>query len=95
MPFRKDRGTGPASDGWRKKNISNLLAAGIPEVIASNQKNWTYTLFHGAHPSVGWNLTWISEEEARQLYALLKESGEGEVGYSLMDDLRRRFEEGN
>ena len=61
----------PFSSRWRKKHLVELLEAGIPDVIAEDQRAWSYTLLHAEYFPMGWSLSWISEDEMKRLHALL------------------------
>lgn len=79
---------------WRSENLDRVIRAGVPERIAVDNRQFWFLVQEGEELDGGWNVDWISETEATDLYNILAEffSKEGDVGWDLMDRLRTRLD---
>ena len=84
----KDRYT-----SWRSQNLHRLVKAGIPERIVNNDREFWFLVQEGEELGGGWNVDWISDQEAAELYDILTDFflDEGDLGWDLLDRLRRRL----
>jgi len=78
-------------DKWRTEKRSLLAECGIPDAVASSERNWNYVLLHGDDAlQTGWNVSWITPRQAKRLLEALEQSSIGQSGHNLFDALRRR-----
>lgn len=78
----------------RSRNLHRLLQAGVPERIARGDRDFWILVQEGEElGGVGWNVDWISNQEAEDLYSLLSEffGNESDLGWDLLDRLRRKL----
>ena len=71
---------------------SALLACGIPTALLESDRRLTHVLLHGYDPASGWKSSWLSDDEAERLLALLKEIIPHPSGFDLIGDLQGRQE---
>ncbi len=80
---------------WRTTNLHRLLQVGVPERIARDDRDFWLLVQEGEEVGCeGWNVDWISDQEASDLYKLLAEffEDEGDLGWDLLDRLRRKLD---
>jgi hypothetical protein len=84
MGFRRSSSEEPGSSRWRRKHRSRLLACGLPAAVLDSDRKLTYLLLHGDDElETGWDTSFLSDEQAQQLLALLKELIPNPVGFDL------------
>jgi hypothetical protein len=90
MVFRRSDSEEPGSSRWRRRHRSELLACGMPAALLDSDRALTYVLLHGDDPDSGWHSSWLSDDAAARLLALLKRIIPESTGYDLIADLKRR-----
>jgi hypothetical protein len=90
MAYRRSQNDGVFSSRWRIKHQPELVGCGILSGIAGDDRRWTYVLLHGDDLESGWSESWLSEEQARKLLALLEPQFSEPIGIGLVEALRRR-----
>jgi hypothetical protein len=76
---------------WRRKLRGELLATGLPDFIIDDDRRWNYVLLHDYDPESGWNPSWITKEQARDLLQLLRSHYEQSTALWLFDSLEKRY----
>lgn len=72
MSYRRPPDAGLVSSRWRIDHRADLLAGGIPCAVVDSDRQWTYVVLHGEDGIAGgWNVSWVTEEQAKSLLALL------------------------
>jgi hypothetical protein len=89
MGFRRSAGEEQGSSRWRTTHRARLLACGIPAGILESDRRLTYVLLHGEELETGWDTSFLSDEQAQRLLALLKEQIPNPVGFDLIAALVR------
>ena len=91
MAYRRSNDDGVFSSRWRIAHRAELSDCGIPSDVAGNDRRWLYVLFHGDDLETGWSESWLSDEQASKLLALLEPHFPNPVCIAdLVDALRRR-----
>ena len=94
MRFRRSENTGPSSSRWRLAHRALLGECGIPAEVSDSDRRWGYLLHYGSDDlGTGWDVSWITPEQARELLTALLSDLPSEVGYDLVQSLRRRAAE--
>jgi hypothetical protein len=76
---------------WRKNHRDELLHNGMPDSVVDDERRWIYVLLHGADEfGSGWDVTWITKEQAESLLALLRLQYTNPVGLELLTALEKR-----
>lgn len=79
---------------WRKKNLHKLIVAGIPERVANDERQFWFLVQEGEELGTGWNVDWLSQQQARDLYNLLAAFlGEESNGWDLLMHLRAKLDD--
>jgi hypothetical protein len=91
MAYRRPDDTGPSSSRWRLKHRGELTALGIPAEIMASDDRWRYTLDHGDDLDSGWDESWLTDEQARKVVAILGPLFPGTSGVDLVVRLERRL----
>ena len=74
-------------------NRTLLDVCGVPDAIADSDRQWAYVLLHGDdHLGTGWDVSWISPQQAAELLAALVHELPFEARYELVWFLRQRAE---
>jgi hypothetical protein len=94
MGYRRSSDEGVFSSRWRIKHRAELAECGIPSEVAGDDRRWTYVLLHGDDLETGWEASWISDEQARRLLALLDPHFPNPIGVWLVESLQRRLRGG-
>ena len=80
MSYRRSDKPGPFGSRWRLANRSLLVACGVPAEVADSDRRWTYCLLHGDdYPGTGWDVAWVSPQQATTLLAVLERDLRGRV----------------
>ncbi len=95
MAYRRSNETDPFSSRWRIKHRADLADCGIPPDIANDDRRWRYVVLHGDDLVSGWSETWLSDEQATKLLALLEPHFPAPSGIWLVEALQRRLRSGN
>lgn len=91
MAYRRSDDPGPFGSRWRLTHRGELTALGIPADIASSDERWRYTLSHGDDLKSGWDESWLTDDQARELLAFLNPLFPNTVAVDLVVRLRRRL----
>lgn len=59
------------TDEWRRKHISALVGAGLPDAIVSNHRRFLLCVQEGTDFETGWNIGYLSDDEKARLHELL------------------------
>ena len=90
MAYRRPQDEGVFNSRWRIKHRPDLAACGIPSDVAGDDRRWAYVLLHGDDLESGWSESWLSDEQANKLLALLEPHFQDPVGIWLVEALQRR-----
>jgi hypothetical protein len=90
MGFRRSDNEQPGSSRWRRTHRSRLLACGVPAAILDSDRTLTYVLLHGDDLETGWDTSFLSDEQAKQLLAVLNDVIPNPLGFDLIAVLERR-----
>ena len=91
MGFSRTNQTDPTGSRWRLANRALLGKCGVPDAIADSDRQWAHVLLHGDdHLGTGWDVSWITQEQAAELLAALVHELPLEAGYDLMRLLRQQ-----
>jgi hypothetical protein len=91
MGFRRFDYAGPEGSRWRLANRTLLQSCGVPFEVANSDRGWVYVLLHGDdHLGTGWDVSWISKQQASELLILLTRELSSEIGYDLVRLLRQK-----
>jgi len=91
MAFRRNDDESPGSPRWRLKHRAELIRYGIPDAILASDGSLNYVLLHGDDAfGTGWDSSWLSRDEAKQLLAFLQLHFPSGTGYELIRILERR-----
>lgn len=91
MAFRSKNKT--PDDMWRKKNFSRLVEYGIPQEVVSQNRRFWFVVQEGEDlGGTGWDVDWITEEQASKLLELLREVPSGHQGSDLEWSLKRKLQ---
>lgn len=93
MAYRRTQDQGVFSSRWRIQHGSDLADCGIPVDIAGDDRRWIYVLLHGDDIETGWTESWLSDEQATKLLALLEPHFPNAIGIWLVELLQRRRSE--
>jgi hypothetical protein len=89
--YRRPSGTGPESSRWRLANRVKLKKCGVPGEVAESHRGWIYALLHGDdYLGTGWDVSWITDQQAKELLDLLLANFGDQSGYDLIRLLKRR-----
>jgi hypothetical protein len=92
MAYRRPNDNGVFGSRWRLAHRAQLTACGVPAEIAASDKRWRYVLYHGDDPQSGWDETWLSNDQARNLLAFLGPLLPNPVGADLVERIQRRID---
>ena len=92
MSYRRSNEAGVFSSRWRIAHRADLVRCGIPYDVTESDRRWTHALLHGFDPQSKWGSSSLSDQEARELLALLRSHFENSVGIWLAEDLLKRLE---
>jgi hypothetical protein len=91
MAFHRSNNDSVAGSRWRIAHHATLVECGIPYEVADSDDRWAYVLLHGDDElGTGWNASWISEDQAARLLAMLEVAIESSIGLDLIPALRLR-----
>lgn len=91
MSFRRSDNTGPFGSRWRLANKSLLGACGVPAEVTDSDRRWIYLLLHGYdYCGTGWDVSWVSPQQAAELLAVLERQLSSTDGCDLVRLLRKR-----
>jgi hypothetical protein len=77
---------------WRKSVRLQLLATGLPDLVVSDERRWTYVLLHGDDLESGWSPAWITKDQAADLLRLLESHYEQSSALWLFESLKKRID---
>jgi hypothetical protein len=82
-----------ADTAWRRRTRAALIAAGLPDVVAEDERRWNYVLHHGADEfETGWSPRWITTRQAANMLSLLQAHYQHQAaGLELCLQLKRRI----
>jgi hypothetical protein len=93
MAFRRSDDDSPGSSRWRLKHRAQLIRCGIPEAVLESDSSLAYVLLHGDDSyGTGWDTSWLSREESKELLAFLRLHFPIAVGYDLIRILEQRVD---
>jgi hypothetical protein len=80
---------------WRKRVRPLLVAAGLPDAVADDDRRWGYLLDHGADEfNSGWSPRDMTPRQAADLLALVEAHYGQAYGGGLLRGLRERADQG-
>ena len=93
MGFCRSNQDAPTGSHWRLANRTLLDECGVPDAIADSDRQWAYVLLHGDdYLDTGWDVSWVTPQQAAKLLAALLPDVPFYVGYDLVWFLRQRAE---
>ena len=90
MAYRRTQNDGVFSSRWRIRHRGDLADCGIPPDVAGDDRRWKYVLLHGDDVRTGWLESWLSDQQAAELLALLEPYFPSARGTWLVEALQRR-----
>ena len=90
MAYRRPDDDGVFSSRGRIAHRAELADCGIPPYVAGDDRRWAYVLLHGDDLETGWSESWLSDEQATKLLALLGPHFPNAIGIWLVEALQRR-----
>jgi hypothetical protein len=90
VAYRRPNHDGVFSSRWRIAHRAELADYGIPSDVTGDDQRWSYVLLHGDDLQTGWSASWLPEEHAAKLLALLEPHFPNPIGVWLVEALQRR-----
>ncbi len=85
MAYRRPNDEGVFGSRWRIAHRSRLADCGIPSAVAEDDRRWAYVLNHGHDLETGWETSWLSEKQAKELLSLLEPQFRSAIGIWLVE----------
>jgi hypothetical protein len=92
VSYRRSQEVHVFSARWLAEHRAALADCGVPSGIGTSQRRWSYAVMHAHDPETGWKVTWLSDQQARELLALLDPHFPSTIGVWLVEELRRHVE---
>jgi hypothetical protein len=80
MPFRRDSSRHYSWKKWLADHRADLLEAGVPDWILTDELRWLRFLEEGFDNESGWSPTLLDHETARKLHGFIQREY-GDEGY--------------
>ena len=91
MSYQRNKDFSLTSPQWRIEHKSTLSECGIPDGVANSDRQWNYVLLHGNDAlCTGWEVDWITPQQAKKLIVLLENEKMNDCGYELFRELKKR-----
>ena len=95
MAYRRPKDDSVFGSRWRIAHRADLADCGIPPAVAADDRRWLYVLHHGDDElETGWSVSWLSDEQATKLLALLEPHFRNHASIELVEALQRRRDAG-